>query len=191
MIQSSLLDLCTACLISEGYLYVKNAEHFVKCHIKANKAFYLTDFIEEHKLSNQVTYNLNKEELKIRVDNQSFEILSRWYKDESKIFSNRIDRSKISKRSWLLCINLFANRKIEKLTIGTNIIQDNLPILTHSLQNYFSDVPIICNKNTLEIHNVPFLYKQVLDSFNLIHAIEFSFFLMSQERNKMVKQNFV
>jgi hypothetical protein len=185
-LSKNLFNLAIAGLISEAEFENFSDELLLKVPIERKKTIYLTDVLKEANLKR----NLKIEPIKGQFTIHSHSFLTRlkeqWYKGNTKIFSNILDPNLINLQSIIICINLFGSRKLETISIPTNIDRNYIKAVSFCIEHHLK-VPVIPGTNQIKITNIPQFILSTLADIPAIHSVELINFLTDKEKKKLME----
>lgn len=182
----TLTDLAIAMLIGEGEFDLFTKEITLTTPYDRKKSLYLSEVIKNESLVDYVNINPKKEQFTILQHPVLHPLMDQWYKGNSKVFSFVLDPNLISLKSIVLCINLFGERKLESISIPTNVDKDHIKTLCYCIEQNIH-VPVIPGGNHIKITNIPTFIGGCIGETSTIHSAELINFLTEKEKKKLTE----
>lgn len=183
---TALERLAIACLIGEGEFIPSQNDIELKVPFDKKKALYLAEIIKENNLKKYIQIDLKKGQFTLNSHPILEMLKSQWNSGNNKIFSMILDPNLLSLQSIVICINLFGSRKLESISIPTNIDKEHLRALSYCIEQHIK-VPVVPATNHIKVTNVP---KFILNSVNeipTIHSAELVNFLTDKEKKRIIE----
>ncbi|UNL87438.1 hypothetical protein [Priestia koreensis] len=179
-----LQDLILACLLSEGEIEYSEKQYELKAEFKSETLDYLKSYVSEYSLQPYVEIHHRRNELVIQASSLE-NTYEKWYRNDMKIFSNRMDPKNMTFHAIILALNLFGVRKYESLHLKTSIQKEKLPMLTHILRYHIGDVSIVPGQREIKIFNVVQLFDELVDTLTVMDSFYLFRFLSVHDRKKL------
>lgn len=182
----TLKKLAVACLITEGeFRSSANGTALITPFEKSN-GLYLAEIIKENSLKEHIEINFKKEQFTLCSHSVLDELRTQWYADNKKIFSMVLDPHLLSLQSIVMGINLFGSRKLESISIPTNINKDHLRALSYCIEHHIK-VPVVPSANHIKITNVPKFILNLVNELPTIHSAQLVNFLTDKEKKRIIE----
>jgi hypothetical protein len=179
----NLLNLAIAGLISEAEFDIFSDEPLLKVEFNTKKTSYLIDIITDANLDSFIRIETNKGQFTIHSHPLLQSLKLQWYQNNSKIFSNVLDPTRINLQSIIISINLFGTRKLETISIPTSINKNYIKAVSYCIAQHLK-VPVIPGTNQIKITNIPNFIPSSISEIPAIHSAELINFLTDKEKKK-------
>ncbi|MFC0273761.1 hypothetical protein ACFFIX_20450 [Metabacillus herbersteinensis] len=179
-------NLIIASLISCGDVTsFKDENYTLEVPFEKDKSFYLSNYLKHNGLYDFVLVEPTKGQFKIPPNTYLNKLVHQWYQDGNKIFSKKLDPKLLNYHSIILCINLFGSRKIEGISVPTNVDKRFLRTITYCIEKCIH-VSVIPGRGQIKIPDVPNLFIDNVEEINAIDSTELANYLTNQEINKLI-----
>lgn len=185
-VSRNLNNLAIAALISEAEYDIFSVEPILKVPFDQKKSFYLAEVIKDCNLKAFIDFDLRKGQFTIHSHSVLKRLRQQWYKDNTKIFSMKLDPDLITLQSIVMCINLFGSRKLESISIPTNIEKEHIKAISYCIEQHLN-VPVIPSPNQIKITNVPRFIVAAIAEIPAIHSAELINFLTEKEKKRIME----
>ncbi|QCJ45477.1 hypothetical protein FAY30_26420 (plasmid) [Bacillus sp. S3] len=182
----TLETLAIASLICEGEFDTTSNEHLLIVPFDKKKALYLAELIRENNLKSHLDIDVKKGQFSLHSHPILDKLRKQWYVNERKIFSMVLDPNLLSLLSIIIGINLFGSRKLESISIPTNIDKEHLRALSYCIEQHIG-VPVVPSANHIKITNVPKFILHSVNEIPTLHSAELVNFLTDKERNRIIE----
>lgn len=179
-----LYDLASALLIGEGEFDFSD-DSKLSVPFDRKKSMYLSEVIKNERLSDYININPKRGQIYLHSHEVLETIKYQWYKDGKKIFSFILDPNLLTLKSIIMCINLFGERKLETISIPTNIEREHIKTLAYCIEKHLN-VPVIPGANQVKITNIPTFVIECVYDLPAIHSTELINFLTEKEKKKIM-----
>lgn len=179
--------LAIAALCSEGEIVNgPDNKSVLKVPFDRKKSMYLSELIKDSNLKAYMDIDLKKNQFILHSHSVLDKLKNQWYQGQKKIFSNTLDPKLLTIQSIIVSINLFGTRKLESVSISTNIDKDYLRTISYCMA-YYLKVPVIPSINHIKIMNVPKFILASVNDIPAIHSAELVNFLTDKEKKKIME----
>lgn len=186
-IKSNTEILAVAALLSEGEIVSNIRNEFVlQVPFDRKKSMYLSELIRDSNIKSHMDINLKKDIFILHSHPILEKLKKQWYQGQTKIFSKSLDPKLITVQSIIIAINLFGTRKLESVSIPTNIDKEYLRTISFCMEHHLK-VPVIPSTNHIKFTNVPKFIQNSIFDIPAIHSIELVNFLTEKEK-KMIME---
>ncbi|KZE68024.1 hypothetical protein AWM68_17800 [Fictibacillus phosphorivorans] len=185
-VTNGLKELAIAALIGEGEFDNYSSGPVLKVPLDRKKTLYLIDIIKNKKLKDHVTIEPDKGQFSIHSHNTLNTLKEQWYKDNRKIFSMILDPKLINLQSIIISINLFGDRKLETISIPTNVDREHIKAISYCVEHHLQ-VPVIPSPNSIKITDIPTFVLNSVNDISAIHSVELLNYLTDKEKKSMME----
>lgn len=181
----NLYDLAIALLIGEGE-FDFGSDSKLSVPFDRKKSMYLLEVIKNERLNDYIDINQKRGQIYLHSHMVLETLKFQWYKDGNKIFSFILDPKLLTLKSIIMCINLFGERKLETISIPTNIEKDHIKTLAYCIEKHIK-VPVIPGSNHIKISNIPTFVIDCIHDLPAIHSAGLINFLTEKEKKKIME----
>lgn len=182
----TLEKLAIASLIGEGEFDTISSENSLMVPFDKKKALYLAELIKENNLKKHLEIDLKKGQFLIHSHSVLEKLRNQWYVNNKKVFTMVLDPNLLSLQAIVIGINLFGSRKLESISIPTNIDKDHLRSLSYCIEHHIK-VPVVPSGNHIKITNVPKFILYSVNEIPTIHSAELVNFLTDKEKKRIIE----
>lgn len=181
----NLYDLAIALLVGEGE-FDFGSDSKLSVPFDRKKSMYLLEVIKNERLSDFIDINSKRGQITLHTHMVLEAIRYQWYKDGKKVFSFILDPNLLTLKSIIMCINLFGERKLETISIPTNVEKEHNKTLAYCIEKHLN-VPVIPGANQIKITNIPTFIIECINDLPAIHSAELINFLTEKEKKKIME----
>ncbi|WP_368502717.1 hypothetical protein AB3N04_01060 (plasmid) [Alkalihalophilus sp. As8PL] len=172
-----LYEVIIASLIAKGEIvYNRERKYLLKTTISREKHDYFLSLLNLNHINKSIYFDTVDGTLVIAHPSME-SIYNKWYKNGEKIFSTRLEHTRLNLSIILLMFNLYAEKQKYNISIETTVSYQQLRTLLYCIQFHLNTPLDVVEKHPkIKVSNTIQLYQELCRDAPIIHK---SFFLKS------------
>ncbi|MFJ6414434.1 hypothetical protein ACIQLG_16765 [Terribacillus saccharophilus] len=147
-----------------------------------DKSHYLFNYILVNNLGDRVKVQPNRSQFKIKLSGSAKTIRDQLYTQGDKVFTKLFGTDVLNHKSLIVTICLFGTRKIEGISVSTNVNKDYLKTLCYCAANIL-DHAITPGKGNWKISDVSSFYEKIIHRTTSLESSTIATYLNNNEKD--------